>query len=142
MRQGIDPSTHRPVVQPSQEQDDITISFTTTNITKQESVSNSDGIAVSDHKEEKNPTLEHCPDLNLELGISPPYQLEVLMKTGGKSSRPLCFTCSLGIRNSKDCICERGCSNDNYNNNNSSTDVYDFLRLQAGVFEFRSLETK
>lgn len=94
-----------------------------------------------------------CPDLNLELRISPPssadlHQQQPLIKTGGRSSS-LCLACSLGLQNSKGC----SCNNNNNNNTNSmisssntssssSSTCYDFLGLKSGVLDYRSLEMK
>lgn len=102
MSRGIDPTTHRPLHQPLS---DITISFV-----KQEERIN----------EEKEKILR-CPDLNLELCISPPFQemnnshhVEPVMKReGGDQGFTLCFTCSLGPHKSQGCKC----------NNSSSTVV-------------------
>ncbi|KAL1541163.1 myb-related protein 308-like protein [Salvia divinorum] len=94
--QGIDPTTHRPMNEPS---------------------------ASQQSKEERR---EKCPDLNLDLRINPPYQQQKqqLFKTG-----TLCFACSLGIQNSKDCSCT----------NASTNSGYDFL---SGVLDYRRLEMK
>ncbi|XP_039139199.1 MYB-like transcription factor 4 isoform X1 [Dioscorea cayenensis subsp. rotundata] len=102
LSRGIDPTTHRPLHQPLS---DITISFV-----KQEERIN----------EEKEKILR-CPDLNLELCISPPFQemnnshhVEPVMKReGGDQGFTLCFTCSLGPHKSQGCKC----------NNSSSTVV-------------------
>ncbi|KAH7663216.1 myb proto-oncogene protein plant protein [Dioscorea alata] len=102
LSRGIDPTTHRPLHQPLS---DITISFV-----KQEERIN----------EEKEKILR-CPDLNLELCISPPFQemnnshhVEPVMKREeGDQGFTLCFTCSLGPHKSQGCKC----------NNSSSTVV-------------------
>ncbi|CBI37882.3 unnamed protein product, partial [Vitis vinifera] len=99
LNRGIDPSTHRPINEPSPD----------------------------------------CPDLNLELRISPPYQpqAETPLKTGGRSSSTtLCFACSLGIPNSEECSCSIGTSS------GSSSSGYDFLGLTSGVLDYRGLEMK
>ncbi|XP_059433697.1 myb-related protein 308-like [Corylus avellana] len=100
LNRGIDPATHRPINEAAA-QDATTISF-----------------AASAVKEEK-PTIgifggskdmTKIPDLNLELRISPPCQNQPhdhhqplkISTAGGKS---LCFACSLGLQNSKDCSC-------------------------------------
>lgn len=88
---------------------------------------------------------EKCPDLNLELRISPPYQKnQEGLKTGGRESSTLCFTCSTGINitninRSKDCKC----GDDNINGSSSTNNSgYDFLGLKGGVLDYRSLEMK
>ncbi|CAK9139601.1 unnamed protein product [Ilex paraguariensis] len=127
LSRGIDPSTHRPINEPAQEV--TTISFSSAAVKVEEKITS--GFVI---KEEKSPVRERCPDLNLDLRISPPYhhQSEPL-KTGGRTSS-ICFACSLGIQNSKDCNCSNGTS--------SSGTGYDFLGLKNGVLDYRSLEMK
>lgn len=124
-------------------------------------------------EEEKSPAGvgvgggERCPDLNLELRISPPYQSQqqqysdhqALLMTGGigrgnmsgatgpsatsGGAVSLCFTCSLGIQNSKDCTCH---NNNNITIGSSNLNIggaYDFLGLKSSsVLDYRSLEMK
>lgn len=93
-----------------------------------------------------------CPDLNLELRISPPssadlHQQQPLIKTGGRSSS-LCLPCSLGLQNSKGCSCNNNNNNTNSmisssnTSSSSSSTCYDFLGLKSGVLDYRSLEMK
>lgn len=98
-------------------------------------------------KEERMKIKEKCPDLNLDLRISPPSQQQhnyhdQPFKTGGRENTiiNLCFACSIGVQNSKDC----SCNNNNNNNNNgiNSNSGYDFLGLKSGVLDYRSLEMK
>ena len=99
MSRGIDPTTHRPL---HQTLSDITISFV-----KQEERIN----------EEKEKVLR-CPDLNLELCISPPFQemntslhVEPVMKREeGDQGFALCFTCSLGLHKTQGCKCNNSSS--------------------------------
>ncbi|XP_047956131.1 myb-related protein 308-like [Salvia hispanica] len=96
---GIDPTTHRPMNEAS---------------------------ASQQSKEESS---EKCPDLNLDLRISPPHQQQKQEAFKmGTSSSTLCFACSLGIQNSKDCSCT-----------NATNSRYDFL---SGVLDCRRLEMK
>lgn len=166
LNRGIDPATHRPMndhnnqqQQPSS-QDVTTISFanstttaaantTTTIHVKEEEKMSSSTTSSHDHglinlsKDENiimNPVVvrERCPDLNLELRISPPhnYQPDQPLKTGGRNSGSLCFACSLGIQNSKECNCS------STHGTSSSSTGYDFLGLKSGVLDYRSLEMK
>ncbi|KAI3502355.1 hypothetical protein L1887_30389 [Cichorium endivia] len=102
---------------------------------------------------------ERCPDLNLELRIGPPrhHQNNAMstssylqqhhqsveyyqpLKTGGRNAggSTICFACSLGIQNSKECSCTTGL---NVTGGNSTG--YDFLGLKNGVLDYRSLEMK
>ncbi|KAI8533175.1 hypothetical protein RHMOL_Rhmol11G0276600 [Rhododendron molle] len=137
LNRGIDPMTHRPINEPQPEVK--TISFATASVEKEEEkavVTSSNGFSGK----------ERCPDLNLELRISPPYQHQnqphdhQILKTGGRnfttSTTTLCFSCSLGILNSEECSCSNGTSS------SSSSTGYDFLGLESGVLDYRSLEMK
>lgn len=93
LNRGIDPATHRPINEA--DQDATTISFAASAVKEEKP---SIGI-FGGSKDTKSQAQERCPDLNLELRISPPDQP---LKSGGRSS---CFACSLGLQNSKDCSC-------------------------------------
>uniref|UniRef100_A0A5B7BWI5 Putative flavonoid-related R2R3 MYB 4a repressor transcription factor n=1 Tax=Davidia involucrata TaxID=16924 RepID=A0A5B7BWI5_DAVIN len=142
LNRGIDPATHRPINEQAA-RDVTTISFTGAGAAadhdhdqyqdqEEKAVisSTTSNIAsgfIMKSKEEKS----RCPDLNLELRISPPYQHEAL------KSGTLCFACSLGIQNSKECSCSNGTTG------SSDTTGYDFLGLKTGVvLDYRSLEMK
>ncbi|KAK4477227.1 hypothetical protein RD792_016442 [Penstemon davidsonii] len=142
MSRGIDPTTHRPINDSaSVSQDQIkTISFSNANSKAKEEEKNvtSAGIIIS--KEENSPLKERCPDLNLELRISPPYQQQnqqPFKRSGGSnsssSSSTLCFVCSLGIQNSKDCTCSNGVSS-----GSSSNSGHGLLGIKAGVLDYRA----
>ncbi|KAL5221753.1 hypothetical protein ABZP36_026466 [Zizania latifolia] len=81
-------------------------------------------------KEQTNKT-PRCPDLNLDLCISPPCQEEEEDEADVKPAKrapelqrhALCFGCSLGLQ--KECKCSSN-----------------FLGLTAGMLDFRSLEMK
>nr|AVL95370.1 transcription factor MYB13 [Diospyros kaki] len=107
LNRGIDPVTHRPMNEPAA-MEVKTISFATADAREEHKVS--------------------AADLNLELRISAPHE----QKTENNAS--LCFSCRLGIQNSKDCSCSRGTGGINIG--------YDFLELKTGVLDFRSLEMK
>ncbi|KAF7126728.1 hypothetical protein RHSIM_Rhsim11G0191600 [Rhododendron simsii] len=140
LNRGIDPMTHRPINEPQPEVK--TISFATASVEREEEkavqVTSSNGFSGK----------ERCPDLNLELRISPPnYQHQnqpldhQILKTGGRNfttptTTTLCFSCSLGILNSEECSCSHGTSS------SSSSTGYDFLGLESGVLDYRSLEMK
>ncbi|XP_027112035.2 myb-related protein 308-like [Coffea arabica] len=134
--------------------------------------STSNSTSGGSKEEEKSPVGigggERCPDLNLELRISPPYQSQqqqysdrqgFLMTggvgrgnmsgatgprrtTSGSSAVSLCFTCSLGIQNSKDCTCHNNSAAIGTSNLNIGG-AYDFLGLKgSSVLDYRSLEMK
>ncbi|MED6114919.1 hypothetical protein PIB30_085187 [Stylosanthes scabra] len=184
LSRGIDPATHRPLndstsASHNQEQQQqpsslVAATATTTTISFASSVSASASAAVKQEQdtltttsatcnanmfvgimEKKNISMERCPDLNLELTISPPRHVDEPdhHKFSG-IERSLCFVCSLGLQNSKDCKC--GYATVNANNVNGSTNSngnttttasggagYDFLGLKPGsVWDYRSLEMK
>lgn len=130
MSRGIDPTTHRAM---NEESAAKTISFAV----KEEKTSSSGSSNGSPVRESK------CPDLNLDLRISPPYHhhQQNQVKTGtaaaaAATSCTLCFACSLGIQNSKDCTCTNGPTA-------GINSGYDFLGLKTnGVLDYRSLEMK
>ncbi|KAJ6765914.1 MYB DOMAIN CLASS TRANSCRIPTION FACTOR [Salix purpurea] len=150
--EGIDPASHRPLNEPAQEAS-TTISFSTTTPVKEESLgsakeeSNKDKIICTTAflcKEEKTPVQERCPDLNLELRISLPCQNQPdhpqPFKTGGTTS--LCFACSLGLQNSKDCSCSFIVGTIGSSSGAGTKTGYDFLGMKSGVLDYRSLEMK
>ncbi|KAG5239111.1 MYB transcription factor family protein [Salix suchowensis] len=125
LNRGIDPATHRPLNEPAQEENKEKIIRSTAFVCR----------------EEKTPVQERCPDLNLELGISLPSQnqpdLEQPFKTGG--SRSLCFGCSLGLQNSKDCSCGVILSSVGSSSGTSTKTGYDFLGMKSDVLDYRAL---
>ncbi|KAG6709256.1 hypothetical protein I3842_06G122900 [Carya illinoinensis] len=131
LNRGIDPATHRPINEAAQ--DASTISFAASAVKEEEK-------SGYGEKDIKRSVQERCPDLNLELTISPPYQNqnEPLKKTGVVS---LCFTCSSGLQNGKDCSC-RISSIGSSSSTGSSAPGYDFLGMKSAVLDYRSLETK
>ncbi|XP_050231052.1 myb-related protein 308 [Mercurialis annua] len=143
LNRGIDPTTHRPLNEPPQEQPPPpppplsattnTISFSTIKEEKQEMSITNTCKTMFICKEERNPVEERCPDLNLELRISPPCQ----------QIRGVCFVCRLGLQNSKDCSCNNiimgsGIGTSTANSNSGC----DFLGIKSGVLDYRSLEMK
>ncbi|XP_047970862.1 myb-related protein 308 [Salvia hispanica] len=119
--QGIDPTSHRPISEPSA----AASSQREANPSKIEKI-------VKEESQCCSQVRERCPDLNLDLRISPPYQNQESFKTGTNSST-FCFGCSTGIQNSKDCRCKEG---------NITNSGYDFLGLKSGVLDYRRLEMK
>lgn len=138
LTRGIDPATHRSLNEPvSVAREITTISFSGVKEEKDDKIPNNIFICKD---EIKKPVKERCPDLNLELEISPPshkHQTEPL-KIG---DRTLCFVCSLGLQNSKDCSCSLGTPGSS-SGNSSTSSGYDFLGLRnSSVFEY-GLEMK
>jgi myb proto-oncogene protein len=148
LNRGIDPATHRSMNDPASAataagQEITTISFgsgphnSTDHEDQKLNVHNS-GFISDEKPSAALLNRERCPDLNLELElkISPSHNQpppEPLM-TGGRSNS-LCFSCSLGIQNSKEC----SCSSHGSNNTNSG---HDFLGLKTAILDYRSLEMK
>ncbi|KAL2512466.1 Transcription repressor MYB4 [Abeliophyllum distichum] len=127
LSRGIDPTTHRPISEPAQE--NKTISFAAANTKEEEENKITAGISI---KEENSPVFDRCPDLNLELRISPPCQQQQQsepLKTGGRNGT-VCFTCR---ENQCSCVII---------GSSSSNGGYEFLGLKTGVLDYRSLEMK
>lgn len=158
LNRGIDPVTHRPLNGVASHPDSSTTTSATpaTSPTPPPPKTISFSSPIKTPKQEEflgfkdevmnqqmqEPMRERCPDLNLELRISPPYQENPEpLKTGAT----ICFTCSLGLKSSKDCNCSKnigGCSGSSSNGIGSSIG-YDFLGLRTnGAFDYRSLEMK
>eukprot|EP00268_Persea_americana_P028083 TRINITY_DN2731_c1_g5_i1.p1 TRINITY_DN2731_c1_g5~~TRINITY_DN2731_c1_g5_i1.p1 ORF type:complete len:189 (-),score=22.18 TRINITY_DN2731_c1_g5_i1:374-940(-) len=114
LSRGVDPTTHRPIHEMASS--DVTISFV-----KEEEKVASFALAEETRRNQETSQLR-CPDLNLELCISPPsYQdSPASLRSGGS----LCFSCSLGLKKSEDCTCNG------------------FLGMERGVLDYRSLEMK
>nr|XP_043638847.1 myb-related protein 308 [Erigeron canadensis] len=165
LNRGIDPATHRPVTDntniptttatttvsaANSSPETTTISFSTPphNLIKSEELIEND-IKISihhnslDHRKIKihSPeNQERCPDLNLELQIGPPLHHHKndsvsSYMTGGST---ICFACSLGVQNSKEC----SCTSIGLNGTSGNSTAYDFLGLKNGVLDYRSLEMK
>ncbi|XVE67148.1 hypothetical protein DITRI_Ditri08aG0137600 [Diplodiscus trichospermus] len=140
LNRGIDPATHRPLNEATQ--DVTTISFSGSKEEK-EKINNNNPNGFVKKDESQIPVQERCPDLNLDLRISPPHHQTLAapepLKTG---RRTLCFVCSLGVKNSKDCTCSIGGAAGSGSSSNSSSNGYDFLGLKNGFLDYRSLEMK
>lgn len=154
LNRGIDPATHRPIGETTSQ--DLTATATTICFAagnsnnynqedqKEKSCSNSTSTGFI-CKEEGNPVQERCPDLNLELRISPPHQnypaydqhQPPLKMRGAVAERfQHCFACSLGLHNSKDCSCSIGIviggnGTSSPESNSSNSTGYDFLGLKT-----------
>ena len=152
LSRGIDPATHRPLNDPASAPAShnnrepaatttISISFAAPNPKQEED--SSKGSVSEENIDSKRNVLERCPDLNLELSISPPHHpnqpLMPLKSMGRSRSRSPCFACSLGLQYSKDCSCG---INGNTSSESSTAAGYDFLGLKTSVLDYRSLETK
>ncbi|RCV12699.1 hypothetical protein SEVIR_2G300900v4 [Setaria viridis] len=130
LSRGIDPVTHRPI---NEHASNITISF---EAAAAAATAREEKGAVFRLEEPKAAAIGRdqnaadwgqgkplkCPDLNLDLCISPPCQ-EPMMKPV-KREAGLCFSCSLGLPKSADCKCSN------------------FLGLRTAMLDFRSLEMK
>ncbi|KAI3442467.1 uncharacterized protein J3R85_001227 [Psidium guajava] len=137
LNRGVDPATHRPI---KDHHDEPTISFAA-NSKEIKETKNSAELSFTGNLEESTDAAassarERCPDLNLELRISPPshqqHQPEPILRFTGSASG-LCFECNLGLKDSRNCSCSVGAIE-------SETSVvgYDFLGLKAGVLDYRS----
>lgn len=170
LNRGIDPATHRPLNEVShsqsqsqsqtlhlQNQEAVTIavaastSAPTATKTLPTTISFASSIKQEQyhhhHHQEMNTNmvkglaLERCPDLNLELTISPPRVQEHDEQFRNRERNNLCFVCSLGLQNSKDCTCDEIVGNSS-SGNGSTAPAYDFLGLKGGVWDYKGLEMK
>lgn len=170
LNRGIDPATHRPLNEVShsqsqsqsqtlhlQNQEAVTIavaastSAPTATKTLPTTISFASSIKQEQyhhhHHQEMNANmvkglvLERCPDLNLELTISPPRVQEHDEQFRNRERNNLCFVCSLGLQNSKDCTCDEIVGNSS-SGNGSTAPAYDFLGLKGGVWDYKGLEMK
>ncbi|KAL8228896.1 hypothetical protein R6Q57_013796 [Mikania cordata] len=146
--------------------DVTTISFATHHLVKHEELEDVKTVSDSPRLKIKNASPENqerCPDLNLELRIGPPhhnYQSSIIpssyiqhhqpiqptveyhrpaLMTGGRTSGGsiICFACSLGIQNSKECSCTTI-----LNGTSGNSSGYDFLGMKNVALDYRSLEMK
>ncbi|KAK9666805.1 hypothetical protein RND81_14G212600 [Saponaria officinalis] len=161
LNRGIDPVTHRPLNEIASHPDSSTTTTTNTTITNNTATTTTTTISFSAPitmvKKEENlgiiddkfllhqqqiqtPKSEKCPDLNLDLRISPPYQENPEeLKTAGR----ICFACSLGLENSQNCNCTQNIVGFSTGNNNAGGICFDFLGLRTNTaMEFRGLEMK
>ncbi|KAK6778193.1 hypothetical protein RDI58_024911 [Solanum bulbocastanum] len=161
LSRGIDPTTHRSINDPTTIPKVTTITFAAAtaahenikDIDQQDEMINIKAEFIEASKESDNNEITQeksscLPDLNLELRISPPHhqQLDHHHHHRHQRSSSLCFTCSLGIQNSKDCTCGGESNGNEWSNNIVSMNImagYDFLGLKTnGLLDYRTLETK
>lgn len=114
LNRGVDPTTHRPIHE--------TAASATISLGKEGEKVIGFMQAKEARRNQDAPPRLRCPDLNLELCISPPTNQDPPESL--KRGRSLCFSCSLGLKRSKDCSCNG------------------FLGLETGVLDYRSLEMK
>lgn len=136
LNRGIDPATHRPINEAAA-LDVTTISFAK----EEDNVFGSSGLGLI-KEEVKSPVREmRCPDLNLELRISPPYQHQ--NESLKIEERSLCFACSLGLQSDKDCSCNiNGGGSSSTGGGGVGNTGYDFLGLKTAALDYRRLEMK
>ncbi|XP_050228393.1 MYB-like transcription factor 4 [Mercurialis annua] len=117
LNRGIDPSTHRLAKEATSA--DSMRSNSLGAVSEQEKITR----AVKCEKQEIQ-FERQCQELNLDLKICPPYQQqsESLEK---RSTTVLCFYCSLGLTNNKECCCKRN-------------DRNDFLGMKHDILDCRS----
>ncbi|TMW97736.1 hypothetical protein EJD97_005068 [Solanum chilense] len=157
LSRGIDPTTHRSINDPTTIPKVTTITFAAAHenikdIDQQDEMINIKAEFIETSKESDNNEIiqeksSSClPDLNLELRISPPHHQQLDHHRHHQRSSSLCFTCSLGIQNSKDCSCGSESNGNGWSNNMVSMNImagYDFLGLKTnGLLDYRTLETK
>ncbi|OIV99550.1 hypothetical protein TanjilG_17360 [Lupinus angustifolius] len=155
MSRGIDPATHRPLNDAENRVQDheVKASVAATNTISFASSASAAAVVV---KQEQDPSitskssmfgvvdgkgtlLERCPDLNLELTISPP-RLNEPEQPFKNMDRSIFFGYNLGMQNSNDSS-DIGNSTSSGKRNSTSTG-YDFLGLKTGVWDYRRLKMK
>ena len=120
LNRGIDPSTHRPLYEASSDvATDELKGVAARRLRREEEKSSSEELSSREQR---------CPDLNLDLSISPPYEEEIPPRDNSPEalegeSEP-CFNCRIGLQKSKGCSCKS------------------FLGLTMGFLDYRSLEMK
>lgn len=146
LNRGVDPVTHRPLNEVASHPDASTTTTTTTktisfssptpNLT-QEEVFDLKNDKVNQQAQDQRRQI--CPDLNLELRISPPLpQNPERLETGAR----ICFTCSFGIKSGQGCNCVNNVSEcSSSSSSNDSSIGYDFLGLRTNAgLDYRGLE--
>ncbi|CAA6655988.1 unnamed protein product [Spirodela intermedia] len=135
LNRGIDPSTHRALHEPIS---DVTLSVTKEEekdvahrLRREEEKSSSEELSLPSSQTHLQQQEQRCPDLNLDLSISLPYDEEVQQRDTRENSLEAvkgeigaCFNCRLGLQKSKGCMCNS------------------FLGLSMGFLDYRSLEMK
>ncbi|XP_016487702.2 MYB-like transcription factor 4 [Nicotiana tabacum] len=150
LSRGIDPTIHRAINEPNT-QKVTSITFASGNYKDIEDEKMNIKAEFGTIKEDDISSRPQCPDLNLELRISPPYQQNQQKRaleqsnTGSWRTSPICFKCNLGLKKSKDCSCSdssngNGCSSSR--NISMNIAAYDFLGLKTNGLDYRTLETK
>ncbi|XP_022739731.1 myb-related protein 308-like [Durio zibethinus] len=120
LSRGIDPLTHRSI------NEQAAIHSIDTAVTREVVKTNNELSYIN----QNDPDGEKYPELNLELRISPPSSnlSQVVDKIDRKV---ICFYCSLGLRNSKECTC-----------GGSRSRTCEFLFFTNGVLDYRKMALK
>uniref|UniRef100_A0A2P2Q8G6 Uncharacterized protein n=1 Tax=Rhizophora mucronata TaxID=61149 RepID=A0A2P2Q8G6_RHIMU len=108
LSRGINPSTHRSVNEEKEEKANC---------------------GLSRCENQKNPDRGNHGELNLELRICPPYQHSP-EKLESKGRNVVCFYCSLGLQNSKECSCRGSTSGNGHDFRGLKISFLDYLRLE------------
>ncbi|KAK9136485.1 hypothetical protein Syun_015815 [Stephania yunnanensis] len=121
LSRGIDPVTHKPIINNNAPQDD-------------------------DHDDDDDDheigRKEQCPDLNLELRMSPLHDHPIIVTSNSNSNSSsssctttttttstVCFCSRLGLQNTMKCCCS------------SSSEHPQFLGMKTGVLDYRTLNS-
>ncbi|XWS29184.1 hypothetical protein CRYUN_Cryun24cG0006800 [Craigia yunnanensis] len=124
LSRGIDPFTHRSINEQAAIHSIDRVS--STEVIREDVKTNNELPCIN----QNNPDGEKYQGLNLELRISPPssHPPQVVEK---RDRIVICFYCSLGLRNSKECTCA-----------DRRSRTCEFLWLTNGVLDYRRLELK
>lgn len=131
MSSGIDPATHRPLHEqqaktttPLIKGEEKVVEFEGREEGKKScsSISTEEMSAWLRRRPEEESKQWRCPDLNLELCMSPPSHRQ--QESVKSEELSLCFDCRLGVNKSSECNCGGG-----------------FLCLSSRVLDYRRLES-
>lgn len=133
LNRGIDPVTHRSLNEMAvpilPDANATTVSFTSSK-EQEEVMKSDDGNDDNNGSIDGSSCQDRCPDLNLELRISPPSQCQTdkLPKIVGEKN--FYFDCMLGLENGREYSC---CGVGSGGTPGGSVAGYDFLGLKTGV---------
>ncbi|XP_010530893.1 PREDICTED: transcription factor MYB32-like [Tarenaya hassleriana] len=152
LSRGIDPATHKPINEvttpQSKDQTVKNISFGP-QFEKNKNLGQKQNGPVCKEEKVEYPIEGRCPDLNLELRISPPFQDHYGESQMFAREKSPCFACRLGLKNVKECSCDTAAwqtmlsnSSSSSGDSSSSSTGYDFLGLNTRILDFRNFEMK
>ncbi|CDO96923.1 unnamed protein product [Coffea canephora] len=146
LSRGIDPTTHRPISGGEQPSAAAAAASAPPAAAEVRTISFSSGGGVGATDNTNNNEVVQGKMMLLSCGSTSNRNMSGATgprrTASGSSAVSLCFTCSLGIQNSKDCTCHNNSAAIGTSNLNIGG-AYDFLGLKgSSVLDYRSLEMK